>query len=273
MSLKDNFSQAVKDILKKDGLVGDDMSKKNAEKSELDRYLEPNTAAESSRQTPKEAAPATPVLPRPQPPQQQYAETQPVQQPRQQTYQQQSSQSAAQPQTRREAAPSSYSPIESPYHDVEEQTIISRNTIIEGSVRSFANVTLEGSVKGDIQSTKNASISGKLIGNLDCNNASMLGSQMQGSILSKGQVKFDRDSLILGNINAVYLDMNGKVKGNIDINGKAEFKSDAYVIGDINVATLTVLEGATISGHVNTTYLQEAPSNIFPEMISMGDLG
>lgn len=29
MSLKDNFNQAVKEILKKDGLVGDDLSKES----------------------------------------------------------------------------------------------------------------------------------------------------------------------------------------------------------------------------------------------------
>jgi cytoskeletal protein CcmA (bactofilin family) len=101
----------------------------------------------------------------------------------------------------------------------------------------------------------------------------MTGSQIQGNINSKGQVKFDRDSLILGNIAAQYLDMNGKVKGNIDINGKAEFKSDAYIIGDINVSTLTVLEGATISGHVNTSFLQDTPTNVFPEMIAVSDIG
>ena len=126
-----------------------------------------------------------------------------------------------------------------------------------------ANVTVEGSVKGDIQSTKNAQLSGKLIGNLQCNNASMAGSQMQGDIASKGQVKFDRDSLILGNIAASFLDMNGKVKGNIDISGKADFKSDAYIIGEITVSTLTVSEGATISGRVNTNFLQHTQNSVF----------
>ena len=66
--------------------------------------------------------------------------------------------------------------------------------------------------------------------------------------------------------------MNGKVKGNIDINGKAEFNR-MHIIGDINVSTLTVLEGATISGHVNTSFLQDTPTNVFPEMIAVSDIG
>ena len=172
-----------------------------------------------------------------------------------------------------QASPSIFSSVNFNDDDTQEQTTISRNTIIEGNIRSFANVTIDGSVKGDVQLTKNAAITGKVIGNVECNNAAMSGSQMQGNVASKGQVKFDRDSLILGNIAASYLDMNGKVKGNIDISGKADFKSDAYILGDINVSTLTVLEGATISGHVNTTFLQDTPSTIFPEAISMSEIG
>jgi len=272
MSLKDNFSQAVKEILKKDSMVGNDLAKDQNKKTELDRYLEPSAVSAPVVEEPKqqyvEPQPVRASAPERQ--QEAPAQTERPVQPEQRNYYQQTARPAPSQQAPRATA---YSPIESPYSDVEEQTFISRNTIIEGNVRSFANVTVEGSIKGDIQSTKNASISGKLVGDLDCNNASMIGSQMQGNITSKGQVKFDRDSLILGNIGAQYLEMNGKVRGNIDIIGKAEFKSDAYIIGDINVSTLTVSEGATISGHVNTTYIQDAPSTVFPEMISMTELG
>lgn len=273
MSLKDNFSQAVKEILKKDGMVGNDLSKDDNKKTELDRYLEPSAVSAPVEEPQKQqSAPQQAAAPAPEKPQtantsaeSSYAQAQRAAQAEERNYYQQRQQAQT------NAAPRG--PIDSPYRDVDEQTIISRNTIIEGNIRSFANVTVEGSIKGDVQSTKNANISGKLVGNLDCNNAAMQGSQMQGNIASKGQVKFDRDSLILGNIAAQYLEMNGKVKGNIDVNGKAEFQADAYIIGDITVSTLTVLEGATISGHVNTTFLQDTPSTIFPEMISMTELG
>lgn len=265
MSLKDSFSQAVKEILKKDGLVGDDLSKQQGKKTELDRYLEPANAIVEEKKVvaeqPKESSVEQPA------PQSAATYTPPVTNTAQRTTQQ-----APRP-IAQITRPITSTSNDSSNHDTEELTVISRNTIIEGNIRSFANVDIEGSIKGDIQITKNANISGKVVGNLDCNNASMMGSQMQGNVSSKGQVRFDRDSLILGNINAQYLDMNGKVRGNIDISGKAEFKSDAYILGDINVSTLTVLEGATISGHVNTTFLQETPSAIFPEMISLSELG
>ncbi len=276
MSLKDNLSQAIKEMLKKDGIVGDEMLSEQSEKTELDRYIEP--------EQPEIQAVSEKVFEEPAPihtPTQEkdnsfyeriMRETQEAKQQRN-SFAQQEQEIYAEPTKQNTASVQNAPYSQMPSDDGEERTVISRNTIIEGNIRSFASVTIDGSIKGDVQITKNAAISGKVIGNVECNNASMSGSQMQGNVSSKGQVRFDRDSLILGDIQAQYLDMNGKVKGNIDINGKAEFKSDAYIIGDINVSTLTVLEGATISGHVNTTFLQEAPTTIFPEIITMSEIG
>ena len=58
----------------------------------------------------------------------------------------------------------------------------------------------------------------------------------------------DSDTILLGNINTQYADVNGKVKGNIEVGGKAELGSDAVIIGDINASTISVLDGAVIQG-------------------------
>ncbi len=276
MSLKDNFNQAVKELLKRDGLVGSDLSKNSRQKSELDRYLD--TPPQPAKEEPLRAAdeiPETENL--------SYAKERP-----QRAYAPENDYGMAQGSTVSNAAgggfgggnnppPPASEPRamgrqpETPYFETEETTVISRNTIIDGNIRSFANITIEGSVKGDVQITKNAAVSGKIVGDLACNNATMTGSSMQGNIVSKGQVKLDRDSLILGDISAQYLDMNGKIKGNVDIGGKAEFKSDAIIFGNINASTITVLDGATIQGFVNTTFLQETASNVFPDAIAVSD--
>lgn len=167
-------------------------------------------------------------------------------------------------------APPSYGGNEdSPYYETEETTVISRNTIVNGNIRSFANVAIDGSVKGDVRITKNISVAGKVVGDVECNDSTMTGASMQGNLASKGRVQMDRDTIILGDISAQYLDLNGKIKGNLDIGGKAEFKTDAIVMGNITASTITVLDGATIQGYVNTTFLQESSSNIFPEAIAV----
>lgn len=359
MSLKDNFNQAVKEILRKDGLVGEELSKESRKKSELDKYIDPPKQTETFEQTVSEqpteavsepdlsgAAEAQESVYRTQEPQR---APEPAANPFAQTSSQSVSpfgigqsyenQSAGAP--RGPAAPQGGSdpfsrtgygggaanyggaagygsgaanyngaaagfgsgapgygggmygntgygggavppspPMntggpfkggtpDTPYYETEETTVISRNTIVNGSIRSFANVNVDGSIKGDVKITKNINITGKIVGDIECNNSIMAGASMQGNVASKGQVQLDRDTILLGDITAQYLDLNGKVKGNLDIGGKAEFKTDAVVLGNITASTITVLDGATIQGYVNTTFLQESSSSIFPEAIAV----
>lgn len=268
MSLKDNFNQAVKELLKRDGLVGSDLSKGAKQKSDLDRYLD--TPAKPVETAPLQSIDEDDVPPMPEsytPSSTRVADDFPKAAESVRT-----SSFTPPPQQPVAPRPSQSKPVDNaPYFETEETTIISRNTIIDGNIRSFANINIEGSIKGDVQITKNASLSGKVIGDLACNNATMIGSSMQGNVNSKGQVKLDRDSLLLGDINAQYLDLNGKIKGNVEIGGKAEFKTDAIIFGNINASTITVLDGATIQGFVNTTFLQESASNVFPDAIAVSE--
>ncbi|MGN0553835.1 MAG: polymer-forming cytoskeletal protein [Oscillospiraceae bacterium] len=334
MSLKDNFNQALREVLHKDGIIGNKPSadEKEKKKTELDSYLEPapkerfeeavaaekpaeeiaaavNEAAESAEAAPEQAgstdysspdiipAAAKPAE-EPKPAAAEVPKTENVspftqysqfarqsgaasrqEAPQNSAYSgaygsgQSFGNTSVPPTPPRPPRPSSFRGNEpdSPYYETEETTIISRNTIIDGNIRSFANINIDGSVKGDVTITKNISVTGKVVGDIECNNSVMSGASMQGNIVSKGQVQMDRDSLILGDISAQYLDLNGKIKGNVDVGGKAEFKTDAVILGNITASTITVLDGATIQGYVNTTFLQESSSSIFPEAIALSE--
>ena len=156
--------------------------------------------------------------------------------------------------------------------DEDEITIISRNTVIDGNVRSFANMSVDGNVKGNIETTKDIDLNGKVVGNIACNNAQMRTSQIQGNIQMKGNAYMERDTLLIGDLTSTYANVNGKIKGNLDITGKAELKSDAVVFGDISASTITVNDGAIIQGYVSTTFLNKEESrNIFPDTITIGE--
>ncbi|MGN1417219.1 MAG: polymer-forming cytoskeletal protein [Oscillospiraceae bacterium] len=320
MSLKDNFNQAVKEILKKDGFVGKNLSEESKKSSSLDGYLGQNQGAAPQGAEPAAApvneAPAAAAVPERSA---SYGETAPAGQSYESTgyapeAAEQVSSSAASGYPSSSAAPktsdsSNYStdfsaayqedkdpfsfaarpqnpapkitpppqprtvaPPERQYSDNEETTVISKNIVISGgTVTGFANVRIDGSVQGDIRITKDVSVTGKVVGDIECNNAVMAGSAVQGSVSSKGQLRMDRDSVLLGDVNTQYLDMNGRIKGTVDVTGKAEFKSDSVVIGDITASTITVLDGAVIKGFVNTTFLQDNSANVFPDTISVSD--
>ncbi len=288
MSLKDNFNQAVKEILKKDGLVGKNLSDEAKKSSELEGFLGEASAdgspasAGSRPEAPsyggEETAPAGSAASESTPP--------PAQNPQfsygNNSYTEESSFAYSSdpyggmrrndPNIVPPPQPRGTAPSEQRYNDNEETTIISKNIVITGgTVTGFANVRIDGSIKGDVKITKDVNVTGKVVGDIECNNAIMAGSSIQGSINSKGQIRMDRDSVLLGDVNTQYLDMNGRIKGTVDVSGKAEFKSDSVIIGDITASTITVLDGAVIKGYVNTTFLQESSANVFPETITVSD--
>lgn len=153
-----------------------------------------------------------------------------------------------------------------------EITVISKNTMIDGNVRSLANMSIDGNIKGDVETTKDIELNGRIVGNMTCNNANMITSQVQGNLMLKGSVEIGRDTLLIGDLNSGFASINGKVKGNVEISGKAEFKADAVIFGDISASTITVDDGAIIQGYVSTTFLNKDESEkIFPEFVEIGE--
>lgn len=229
MSVRDSFSQAIRDRLKKDSLVGSDLNGQAEAESGFNRYLQ------------EDAPPAQGAAPS-------YDHT-----------------AAAPPEQQRT------SPFAFPEGENEEITTISRNTVIDGNIRSFASVNVEGNIKGNVELTKTLQVSGKIVGDVTCSNGIFRGSAMQGELRSKGQVYIDRDAMVLGDVSAQYAEIDGKIKGNIEIGGKAEFREDAVIFGDISASTITVADGATIQGYITTTFLREENAKIFPEAIVLGE--
>ena len=179
---------------------------------------------------------------------------------------QQSSQSFTQPPPQQR--PSALEPRPMGIHGDNELTIISRNTVIDGNVRSFSDMSIDGSIKGDVETTKNIDLNGTIIGNISCNNAMMHASQIQGNVRMKGNISMKRDTLLIGDLMSTYAEVNGKIKGNLDVVGKADLKGDAVVFGDISASTVAIEDGAIIQGYLNTTFLnKEESKKLFPDAV------
>lgn len=334
MSIKDNFSQAVKELWKKDG---QDEKKPaaggEAQPTELDKYLrEPadransaniptaNGAGEVPLETPyyrnssaEQSAAANPAPQQqntPQPAPQQNAAPSPAQAPQQQRIEEprQNAPQNEQPaynqnvrnirssigQNNQNEYNGGYAPGDRENYnrnynqggyvppaqgggnpmqtsnETEEVTVISKNTIIDGNIRSLANMQIDGNIKGNVETTRNIDMSGKIIGDITCNNAGLSSAALQGNMALKGRLRMDRDTILIGDLSSQYADINGRVRGKLDVVGKAELKRDAIVFGDINASTIAVTDGAIIQGYVNTTFLSKEDSrNVFPEAISL----
>ena len=156
---------------------------------------------------------------------------------------------------------------QSVYQPVNEMTVISKNTVILGDIRSLANVTIEGNVRGRVEVLKDATVQGMLVGDLACKNVRMQGSSVQGNVLIKENAFIDHNSTVLGDLAAQHASIDGRVKGNIRVNSKAELLENAVIAGDIHASTIAVADGANIKGFVSTAYLSENGDAAFPGQI------
>lgn len=260
MGLKENFNQALKELVNKGGLVGSELEEKSKTKSTLDSYLDmPSPFTNDS--TPHGQSGSA--------------------------FDQDTSKIAmsmgdadwANPpnfEDHTPYTPDSYTSSQNSdygrvFKQSDEMTIISKSTMVVGDIRTLANITIEGNVRGKVDVLKDANIRGMLVGDLVCSNTDMKGSSIQGNVFAKGSTYIDNDSILLGDLTAQFASIDGKVKGNMEIGSKIELHPNAIVAGNINTNTISIADGANIKGFINTTFLKEHGDSAFPKQVIMAN--
>ncbi|MGN0711148.1 MAG: polymer-forming cytoskeletal protein [Anaerovoracaceae bacterium] len=145
-------------------------------------------------------------------------------------------------------------------------TIITRNTVIEGNIKSFENIELNGKVKGRIDTTKNVGVSGFVQGDIQATDILLEGAQIKGNINSKGALLMDKDTLLVGDVAAQNTRVDGKIKGEVNIGGNGEFLSNSVVVGNITVSNFYVQYGARMQGYINTNFSKNEEDSIFGQI-------
>lgn len=230
MSLKENFAQAVRELLSTPQLVletagspaaevGSDRIKSINPFSRREEYVPPapEPTPEPVVYTPA-PAPVTPPAPTPAP------------------------------------APTPMPTSPSIYRDMprsdRETTTIATGTVIQGSVRANCAVELFGEVYGDIVSKDNLKICGRLEGSACGQDIDITNGRIKGDVISTGRVCINNNSIVLGNIKAETLLLNGKVKGSLEIKGNLALDVNAAVAGNVLAGKLSIAEGAILQGEV-----------------------
>jgi cytoskeletal protein CcmA (bactofilin family) len=281
MGLKENFNQALKELLNRGGLVGSDLEEKSKAQSDLDSYLNmPIPSFDEEKADP--ARPEQPYINRASASDdrpsaenlagerfagERLAGERAAAKEKPWEYPPNFEDRTARGPERYTAPQNSYGGYNRMYQQAEEMTIISKSTMIVGDVRSLANVTIDGNVRGKVEVLKDATVRGMIVGDLTCNNSDMQGSSIQGNVFTKGSAYIDNDSILLGDLKAQYASIDGKVKGNMDIGSKIELRENAIVAGNINTNTISIADGANVRGFVNTTFLSENGDSAFPKQV------
>lgn len=130
-------------------------------------------------------------------------------------------------------------------------TVIAGGTEIIGNIRTKGNIEVMGYVQGDIESLGNLTISGKVLGNLNGKMIALSAAQVQGNITTSGNLSINDTSIVVGDIVAKNIELDGKLKGMLDIEQVANINANAVLQGNVSAEKIGMAQGALVTGAIN----------------------
>lgn len=132
-------------------------------------------------------------------------------------------------------------------------TMISKETEINGSITSRTNISVDGAVKGNIKSEANVKITGSVEGDIIGKSIEIYEGNIIGNITSKTSVIVSDKSVIKGDVICNKFDMNGNMNGNAQVNTTATLGKDAVIHGNLTSQNLSIQEGAIVNGTIKVS--------------------
>lgn len=127
-------------------------------------------------------------------------------------------------------------------------TTISKGTSIVGEIHSDSDVEMLGSMKGNIITKGNVNVSGKVMGDIKGANIDLNSCTVQGNIIAGGMLSIDSESVLVGDIKAENMTIDGRLKGNAQIRNMITCQSSSLILGNVTAAVASINEGAKLQG-------------------------
>lgn len=162
-------------------------------------------------------------------------------------------------------------------------TVISSDTVVDGSISSHSPLSICGKVSGNVQSDGEVVIQdtaevrggatsetgivvhGLLKGAVSAESVVVNGRVLSGEIQA-GKVDVSESAVVIAPISATRITITGAVKGDVNAKEKVILKSTAIVQGNIASASITIEDGASIDGTCTQTYAKVKPADFFNNM-------
>ncbi|MBR4724372.1 MAG: polymer-forming cytoskeletal protein [Lachnospiraceae bacterium] len=147
--------------------------------------------------------------------------------------------------------------------DVDQVTVITKGTTINGSIVSDCSLNVMGTINGDIECIGKLTISGSVVGNSVASDVYVNAKRLDGNIDSEGTVKIGLGTVVVGDIKAGSGVIAGAVKGELDIKGPVIIDSTAIIKGNIKAKSVQMNNGAVLEGFCSLTYADVDIDDIF----------
>lgn len=146
-----------------------------------------------------------------------------------------------------------------------ETAVIPRGTVINGNIEVNGKLDMYGTINGDITSTDRVNVCGDIKGNISANDLYAKDSYIEGNINCKQGAIIRENTIVLGDMNAESLIVDGAIQGKLDVKGLVTIGNSAIVDSDIKAKSIQISNGAAINGHCSLCYADIDVHNFFPE--------
>ncbi|HHX11957.1 MAG TPA: polymer-forming cytoskeletal protein [Clostridiales bacterium] len=145
----------------------------------------------------------------------------------------------------------------------DDVSVITKGTTVNGGISTEGALDIMGKVTGDVECLGKVSITGKVTGNVSAAEVFINTDRLEGNVTSEGSVKVGLGTVLIGDIVGTSGVIAGAVKGEIDINGPIVIDSTAIIKGNIKAKSVQINNGAIIDGFCSLTYSDVNIDNIF----------
>ncbi|MEG1932918.1 MAG: polymer-forming cytoskeletal protein, partial [Pygmaiobacter sp.] len=137
-----------------------------------------------------------------------------------------------------------------------EPSQISADVIVEGTIHTEGALNCCGVVKGDLIATEMVTMSGKQTGNIQGLQIHFTNACIEGNVSAKKEIEIDSATNIKGDVRGGSVVLDGHVTGLICAEGLVCLNKNAVLIGDIQAGSVSIEEGAQISGQISMKKLE-----------------
>ncbi len=135
-------------------------------------------------------------------------------------------------------------------------TVIAPGTTIVGNLTSNGSLVMNGDIKGDVKVARKFTLEGRVIGDVDAQEVEIIRSSVKGNITVTGDLEMDDHTIVVGDISAKNTTTNGKIKGNLTVLERGHLKPSATLVGNLVAGTVIIDEGAMLKGDIAITNAQ-----------------
>lgn len=144
-----------------------------------------------------------------------------------------------------------------------ETAIIPKGTVINGNIDIKGKLEMHGVINGDINSDSLVNLCGNVTGNINVNELHTRDSFVVGRIACLQNAVVQDNTVILGDVNAQNLTVDGAIQGKIDIRNQITVGNKAIIDSDIKAKSIQVNNGASINGSCSLCYADVKAKDFF----------